>query len=144
MQGPDDRNQGYQQSDQVLRSSQRGEMVRNDWEELSDVSRQMDEFDVEPDFYIDMAPDAIFVPELDGVDKQNHVDTKSIFDFESEARPILQVLVGKALDQAQVEVTEEWELAQLMKHKAQYKQLRESELVETQRMEAANTRKNEE
>lgn len=31
-----------------------------------------------------------------------------------------------------------------MKHKAQYKQLRESELVETQRMEAANTRKNEE
>jgi len=104
----------------------------------------MDEFDVEPDFYIDMAPDAIFVPELDGVDKQNHVGTKDIFDFESEARPVLQVLVGKALDQAQVEVIEEWEYAQLMKHKAQYKQLRESELVETQRMEAANTRKNEE
>lgn len=60
----------------------------------------MDEFDVEPDFYIDMAPDAIFVPELDGVDKQNHVDTKSIFDFALEARPILQVLIGKALDQA--------------------------------------------
>lgn len=62
--------QHYQQrSDQQLRSSHRGDMVRNDWEELSDVSRQMDEFDVEPDFYIDMAPDAIFVPELDGVDK---------------------------------------------------------------------------
>jgi hypothetical protein len=119
-------------------------MVRNDWEELSDVSRQMDEFEVEPDFYIDMAPDAIFVPELDGVDKQNQLDTKSIFDFEQEARPILQVLVGKSLDQAQVEVTEEWEYEQLAKHKAQYKQLRESELVETQRMEAANTRKNEE
>lgn len=92
--------QQYQKSDQVLRSSQRGEIIRNDWEELSDVSRQMDEFDVEPDFYIDMAPDAIFVPELDGVDKQNHVDTNSIYDFESEARPVLQVLVGKALDQA--------------------------------------------
>lgn len=64
-------------------------MIRNDWEELSDVSRQMDEFDVEPDYYIDLAPDAIFIPELDGVDKQNYVDTKSIFDFESEARPIL-------------------------------------------------------
>ncbi|MEY4881251.1 MAG: Radial spoke protein 3 [Armatimonadota bacterium] len=64
-------------------------MQRNDYEELSDVSRQIDEFDVEPDYYIDMAPDAIFIPELDGVDKQNHVDTKSIFDFELEARPIL-------------------------------------------------------
>jgi len=64
-------------------------MQRNDYEELSDVSRQIDEFDVEPDYYIDMAPDAIFIPELDGVDKQNHVDTKSIYDFELEARPIL-------------------------------------------------------
>jgi len=73
-------------------------MQRNDYEELSDVSRQIDEFDVEPDYYIDVAQDAIFIPELDGVDKQNHVDTKSIFDFELEARPILQVLVGKALD----------------------------------------------
>jgi hypothetical protein len=29
----------------------------------------MDEYDVEPDFYIDMAPDAIFIPDLDGIDK---------------------------------------------------------------------------
>lgn len=53
----------------MIRSSQRGDAQRNDWEELSDVSRQMDEFDVEPDFYIDMAPDAIFIPDLDGIDK---------------------------------------------------------------------------
>ena len=64
-------------------------MQRNDYEELSDVSRQIDEFDVEPDYYIDVAQDAIFIPELDGVDKQNQVDTKSIFDCELEARPIL-------------------------------------------------------
>ena len=63
--------------------------MRNDWEELSDASRQVDEFEVEPDYFIDMAPDAIFVPELDGVDKQNYVDTKSIFDFDMEAKPIL-------------------------------------------------------
>lgn len=81
--------QQYQPSDNGIRSSQRENVQRNDWEELSDVSRQMDEFDVEPDFYIDMAPDAIFIPDMDGVDKQNHVDTKSIFDFETEARPIL-------------------------------------------------------
>ena len=58
----------------------------------------MNEFDVEPDYYIDLAPDAIFVPDIDGVDKQNYVDTASVFDFEMETRPILQVLIGKALD----------------------------------------------
>ena len=104
-----------------MRSSHREQMIRNDWEELSDVSRQMDEFEIEPDFYVDQAPDAIFMPELDGVDKQNQLDTASLFDFEAEASPILQVLVGKALDQAQVEVTEEWEYEQLANHKAQYK-----------------------
>jgi radial spoke head protein 3 len=80
--------QNYQPSDRALRSSQRGEQ-RNDWEALSDVSRQMDEFDIEPDYYIDLAPDAIFVPDIDGEDKQNFVDTSSVYDFELETRPIL-------------------------------------------------------
>ena len=44
------------------------------------------------------APVAIFIPDPDGVDKQIYIDTKSVFDFELEARPVLQVLVGKALD----------------------------------------------
>ena len=61
-----------------------------------------------------------------------------------EAKPILQTLVGKALDLAQVEVIEEWELDQLSKHKRKYKQLRESELLDIQLKERANTRKNEE
>jgi hypothetical protein len=43
-----------------------------------------------------------------------------------------------------VEVTEEWEIKQLRKHKMTYKQLRESELIETQREEAENGRKNDE
>jgi hypothetical protein len=72
--------------------------MNNDWEELSDNSRQVDEFDVEPDYFIDRAPRAIFIPQLDGLDKAIYIDTKSVFDFELEARPILKVLVGKALD----------------------------------------------
>jgi len=42
---------------------------RNDWEALSDISNQVDEHAVRADFFVDVAPDAIFVPELDGVDK---------------------------------------------------------------------------
>lgn len=80
---------------------------------------------------MDRAPVAIFIPDPDGIDKQIYIDAKSVFDFELEARPVLQVLVGKALDQALVEVTEEWEMEQLYKHKRTFKQLRESELLET-------------
>lgn len=38
MQGTEERNLGYQQSDQALRSN-RAQENKNDWEELSDVSR---------------------------------------------------------------------------------------------------------
>ena len=39
MGGTDMQQQHYQKSDQHMRSSHRGDIVRNDWEELSDVSR---------------------------------------------------------------------------------------------------------
>ena len=86
------------ESHQPKSSSHREQRNINDWEELSDHSRQADEYDVEPDFFVDRAPVAIFIPDPDGVDKQIYIDTKSVFDFELEARPVLQVLVGKALD----------------------------------------------
>lgn len=35
-----------------------------------------------------------------------------LFDFELEAEPVLQVLVGKALECARIEVLEEWEAEQ--------------------------------
>lgn len=40
-----------------------------------------------------------------------------MFDFELEVEPILQVLVGKALEHAQVEAIEEFEKRELAKHK---------------------------
>jgi hypothetical protein len=40
-----------------------------------------------------------------------------LFDFELEVEPILQVLVGKALEHAQVEAIEEFEKRELAKHK---------------------------
>jgi len=45
-------------------------MPQQDWDQLSDVSRQMDEHDVEPDYFIDRAPMAEFVKPEEGVDKE--------------------------------------------------------------------------
>ena len=67
-----------------------------------------------------------------------------LFDFELEAEPVLQVLVGKALELAQIEAIEAFEKTELDKHKRLFLQIKEAELMETQRMEAARKRRIEE
>ena len=57
---------------------------------------------------------------------------------------MLQVLVGKALELAQIEAIEAFEKTELDKHKRLFLQIKEAELMETQRMEAARKRRMEE
>lgn len=64
-----------------------------------------------------------------------------LFDFELEVEPILQVLVGKAIEHAQIEVIEDDEKVELARHKRMFQQLKEGELMETQRMEASRKRR---
>ena len=65
-------------------------------------------------------------------------------DYENEVEPILQVLVGKSIEHARIEVIEEWEKKQLDRHKREWLQLKEAELMETQRHEGARDRRNDE
>jgi hypothetical protein len=83
-----------------------------------------------------LPPKAIFVPNEDGVDKQITSEKTDAYDFYLEAEPILQALVGRALEQGLIEVKEDYERQMLIEHRRKYKQLRESELLETQRLEA--------
>jgi hypothetical protein len=54
------------------------------------------------------------------------------------------VLVGKAIELAQIESIEEFEKKELSKHKKLFLQIKEAELLETQRMEAARKRRTDE
>ena len=67
-----------------------------------------------------------------------------LFDFDIEVKPILEVLVGKTVEQALLEVMEEEELANLRAQQRQFKELRNAELVETQRLEEQERRHREE
>jgi hypothetical protein len=58
--------------------------------------------------------------------------------------PVLQVLVGKSIEHARVEVIEEHEAKLLAEHKVRYFQMKEAELMETQRLEEGRARKNDE
>ena len=96
---------------------------------------------IEPDYYVDRADPAIFIPDPEGNDKVTMLDDREeLFDFNSEVEPILQVLIGKSLELARIEVIEDHERAEMIKHRECYKKLRESELFYTQKQEAKNKR----
>ena len=59
-------------------------------------------------------------------------------------KPILEVLVGKTIEQALLEVMEEEELANLRVQQRRFEELRNAELVETQRLEEQERRHREE
>ena len=67
-----------------------------------------------------------------------------LFDFDIEVKPILEVLVGKTVEQSLLEVMEEEELANLRSQQRAFEELRNAELVEQQRLEEQERRHREE
>jgi predicted RNase H-like nuclease (RuvC/YqgF family) len=67
-----------------------------------------------------------------------------LFDFDLEVEPILEVLVGKTVEQALTEVLEEEELEGLRAQQRRFRELRASEQAELQRLEEQERRLQEE
>lgn len=63
-----------------------------------------------------------------------------MFDFDKEVEPMLNVLIEKTLDQARMEVLEENELSIIKQQSKEYQEIRNAELIEAQRFEAAEAR----
>lgn len=112
-------------------------------EELTDTVPEADNT-TQTDAFLDRPPTPLFVPQKTGTDVTTQIADGDLFDFDFEVEPILEVLVGKVLEQGLMEVLEEEELAAMRSHQEHFEQIRNAELVATQRMEAAETRKIEE
>lgn len=67
-----------------------------------------------------------------------------MFNFDIEVKPILEVLVGKTVEQSLLEVMEEEELANLRSQQRAFEELRNAEFVEQQRLEEQERRHREE
>ena len=93
----------------------------------------VDEVSIPRDFFIDKPPTAQYVADEEGNDKAIQLNdiTEGLFDFAISAEPILQVLVGKAIEHARIEVIEEHEAHQLKTHKKSFKQNKEAMLMVT-------------
>ena len=83
--------------------------MENPWEELDEGPLE-DMGELEPDYFTNRPPTAEFIPNPEGVNQAVQVDDTDpdLFDYELEVEPVLQVLIGKALEQSRIEVIEDW------------------------------------
>lgn len=68
------------------------------------------------DAFINRAPSPLYIPRKSGLDVATQIYDGELFDFNMEVAPILDVIVGKTLEQALMEVNEENELAIIRAH----------------------------
>lgn len=112
-------------------------------EELSDRVEEAD-VEIQTDAFLDRPPSPMFVPAKTGKDIDTQILEGDLFDFDIEVKPILEVLVGKTVEQSLLEVMEEEELANLRAQQRAFEELRNAEFVEQQRLEEQERRHREE
>merc|ERR1719321_2090108 len=110
---------------------------------LEELTERTVEFEAETqtDFLLDRPPSPLYMPAKVGVDIDTQIEEGELFDFDREVAPVLEVIVGKTLEQSMMEVLEEEELDSIRRHQDEYEQMRNAELLEVQRMEAAEKRR---
>ena len=96
------------------------------------------------EFFVDRPPTPLFIPNEEGQDEETQIEDGDLFDFDTEVDPILEVIVGKSLEHARMEVLEEFEIELMRKHHREFTQRRDAELIEVQRMEAEFLRREQE
>ncbi|KAF7994473.1 hypothetical protein HCN44_003945 [Aphidius gifuensis] len=112
-------------------------------EELFDKPSES-EVGTQTDYFLDRPSTPPYCPGKIGTDVETQIDPGDLFDYDTEVQPILEVLVGKTIEQALIEVLEEEELAALREQQRRFLELRAAEKVEHQRLEQQDRRIREE
>lgn len=112
-------------------------------EELLDKVQEED-METQTDAFLDRPPSPVFVPAKTGVDIATQIEEGELFDFDIEVQPILEVLVGKTIEQSLLEVIEEDELNAIRAQQKKHQEIRNAETAEMQRLEEQSRRRREE
>ena len=112
-------------------------------EELKDKADEVTQ-ETQTDPMLDRPPTPVHVPFKTGRDMETQILDGELFNFDTEVDPILDVMVGKTLEQAMLEVMQEEEVEALRQQQLEFEQHRKEEVLETQRLAAAEKRKLEE
>ncbi|KAM6181786.1 LOW QUALITY PROTEIN: radial spoke head protein 3 homolog [Erethizon dorsatum] len=112
-------------------------------EEIADHKTEVD-MECQTDAFLDRPPTPLFIPAKTNKDVATEILEGELFDFDLEVKPMLEVLVGKTIEQSLLEVMEEEELANLQASQCAYEEMRNVELAEVQRLEEQKRRHQEE
>jgi murein DD-endopeptidase MepM/ murein hydrolase activator NlpD len=110
------------------------------FEELTDRPMEQDA-DTQTQPFMDRPASPLFVRTKIGYDISTQIEEGDLFDFDLEVQPILEVLVGKTLHVAMLELQQEDELDAIRAQQEEYEMIRNVELSEVQRLEAELKRK---
>jgi len=86
----------------------------------------------------------LFIPKKSGIDNETQILPGELFDFDTECQPIIESLLGKVLEQSLLELLEDYELQQIEIQKNSHLERKQIEMVELQRLDAEEERKNKE
>ena len=103
-----------------------------------------DEKQITPDFFVDRPTTPKFIPNPEGVNRETQIEDNDLFDFDNEVEPIIEVITGKIIQQARIEVIEEYETDVSIQNKNAYYLKRDNDLIETQRLEVEHLRREKE
>ena len=109
-------------------------------EELTDRPIELDA-ETQTPAMADRPPSPLFVKAKIGHDAETQIVGGDLFNFDLEVEPILEVLVGKNLHAAMLELLQEEELNAIRLQQEEFEGIRNVELAEVQRLEAEARRR---
>ena len=104
-------------------------------EELTDRPIETDS-ETQTQAFMDRPVSPLFVPAKTGQDVVTQISPGDLWDFDIEVEPILEVLVGKSLHVAMLELIQEEELEAIYRQQEEFEIVRKIELAEVQRLQA--------
>ncbi|KAL6422087.1 hypothetical protein ACFW04_010859 [Cataglyphis niger] len=113
---------------------------------LEELIEKPDESEVatQTDYFLEKPELPSYCPNEIGQDACTQIEPGELFDFDIEVQPILEVLVGKTVEQALIEVLEEEEIASLKEQQRRFHELYAAEKAEEQRLAEEERRRREE
>lgn len=109
-------------------------------EELTDRPIEC-EAETQTQAFSDRPASPLFIRAKTGNDMETQILSGDLFDFDLEVEPLLEVLVGKTIHVAMLELMQEEELEAIRYQQEQFESIRNVELSEVQRLEAEARRR---
>merc|ERR1711904_735525 len=86
--------------------------------------------EAQTDEFLPEAPPEMYRPQKTGMDACTQVEDGELFHFDTEADPILDVLINKTLEQSIMEVEEEHELESMKQFKEEWYLKQEAQMLD--------------